>query len=298
MYQIVSHVMNKLLIIINLLCLACTDQVITPSEQHDEPSSQPSPDRQETVIVTASPTPRPIRKYITVLTIGQSNMSGRGEQASPIADDKALVWKHNKWEHLVDPYGSEMDSQAAGSLMPGFVNRLVDKLHMEVRIIPAALGNTPMVRIPDNNLFWSDLGSENTLFSRALEQVQAAGVPVDVILMNQGESDAIANVSTETYYIGLVTMINGFRSALDNPKLPLVMVHIGDLGNRAPWSNVQRIRDAQTWTVSLPQVYIGADDLDLNGTKIDCCHYDTPALTQLGETLGDTVSQIFIDSGS
>ncbi len=87
-----------------------------------------------------------------ILVIGQSNMSGRGQTPYAVATSDLAVNYSNagRWEHLADPYDDESpagavdddNAKAAGSMIPGIANSLLQTFDFPIAFVPASKGGS------------------------------------------------------------------------------------------------------------------------------------------------------------
>lgn len=138
------------------------------------------------------------------LFIGQSNMAGRGATLNVASDSlyKAVcldAFYH--WKVCSDPTG--IDNQSAGSYAALFATLQMQKSHVPVGIINAAMGGTSVNQ-------WQPGGA---LLNDAL--LRASGGVVAVV-WHQGESDA-GNMNSATYTVNLSNVVGVVKTSTGAP---------------------------------------------------------------------------------
>lgn len=225
---------------------------------------------------------------------GQSNMAGRGGVVShkwdhyvpPECHPSPSILRlnaHLHWEQAHEPLHADIDKHKICGVGPGsaFANTVLKKGYNDseeacIGLVPCAIGGTAIRE-------WE---KGTSLYNNMIHRTKAAlakGGVLRAVLWYQGESDADAEKTADSYQKNLVKLIHDIRSDLDHPNLVFIQVAInmGDL----PYSElVQKVREAQL-SVSIPHVYcVDAKGLPLKQDKL---HLTTEAQVQLGKMLAD-----------
>jgi hypothetical protein len=240
---------------------------------------------------------------MNVLCIGQSNMVGYGGHSYTTTGDLAgLYGNDGMWRHLADPYDSggtsndaDYDSGSGASLVPSLVNALSDYFPgLPIGVIPAARGSSPLV-CTGSAWCWGRRNSDNpadpsNLYGNSLAEARAAG-GVELIVMQQGETDATNSTPRATYASELALLAQNYRADLGD--VPLFMCQLGrsttDISakNRTD-ATMQAIRAAQHDADDPPRIYLAATaiDLDVDGTD----HYVKTTLDELGRRIAAAIA--------
>lgn len=224
------------------------------------------------------------------LLIGQSNMAGRGkvEDQDQQAHPRVVMFtKDNRWVPAVDPL--HFDKPIAGvGLGTTFGKTMADDDGIvTIGLIPCAVGGTPLKR-------WQKGGD---LFKQAVARAKAAQKDGTLkgILWHQGESDAGAQDTAETYGERLSQMVTDLREELDTPTAPFVAGTLGDFlavkskeGKPSYWKLINEQITALPKT--LPHSAI-ADSAGLKD-KGDKVHFDSPSLRTLGRRYAEAMQGV------
>lgn len=229
---------------------------------------------------------------INILCAGQSNMVGQGAAPYTEANDLVANFRSGVWSHLVDPYDG-----AGASLVPAMANKLVEELGLPIGIIPAGDSGSGL-HGPNTSMnhgekwCWIYLNESNhadtsTLYGRALSRAQAAG-GIELMVWNQGETDGMLLVPKDTYKADMVTLLNRFRTDLNNPDLPVFLCQIGthdeNISNDAAYTE---IRSAQNELDDGENFFMAATEMELE--RKDTAHYTTPGMNIIGQRVANGI---------
>ena len=237
-----------------------------------------------------------------ILVIGQSNMSGRGQPPFTAANSDLAVNYNNAgtWEHLADPYDDESSASAvdydnniaAGSMIPGIANSLLQTFDFPIAFVPAAKGGSNLY-VNGSNYGWAYRNPSNhfdtsTLYGQSITKAQSVG-GVELIIMHQGEADLSASRTEANYEADFATMIGHYRQDL-YAEIPIFICQLGTVGGGTD-AGVTGIRSAQHNVDNGMNIFMGATAMEM--PRIDAWHYDTPALTVIGSRLANAIKYYF-----
>jgi hypothetical protein len=240
-----------------------------------------------------------------ILVIGQSNMSGRGQPPYAIATSDLAVNYSNagRWEHLADPYDDESpvgavdddDAKAAGSMIPGVADSLLQSFDFPIAFIPAAKGGSNLW-VNGSNYGWAYRNPSNhfdtsTLYGQSITKAQSVG-GVELIIMHQGEQDLTDGRTESSYEADFSTMIGHYRQDLYS-AIPIFICQLGTVGSGSD-GGVTGIRNAQHDVDNGTSIFMGATAMDL--PRMDTWHYTTPALTVIGGRLANAIKYRYGES--
>lgn len=237
-----------------------------------------------------------------ILVIGQSNMSGRGQTPYAVATSDLAVNYSNagRWEHLADPSDDESpagavdddNAKAAGSMIPGIANSLLQTFDFPIAFVPAAKGGSNLW-VNGSSYGWAYRNPANhfdtsTLYGRSITKAQSVG-GVESIIMHQGEQDLSDGRTEANYEADFTTMIGHYRQDLYT-TIPIFICQLGTVGSGTN-SGVTGIRNAQHDLDNGTNIFMGATAMDL--PRMDTWHYTTPALTVLGGRLANAIKYYY-----
>lgn len=142
------------------------------------------------------------------LTAGQSNSASFGQDKTVPENDTVSAWDPDtgKWVFATDPQVSWSGSfvGTGGSPWPTLGDYLTEKYGVPIGFISAGWGSSVVADfLPDSNKMYF------TRLSIPLKEFGEKGIKA--VLWHQGESDAIAQTSAETYKERLLSVINSSR---------------------------------------------------------------------------------------
>lgn len=148
---------------------------------------------------------------LVIACAGQSNMAGRGTSAQSFSPPEldATVWNGSAWVALTD--------SAYGANLGSFVPLLATALAQSVGFIPGAVGGTSITTWLPGQSNYENLKTEIT----------QTGLPCDVWLWWQGETDEQAAMSQATYNAHLDTLANGVFSDFGCQLMPCKLQNYG-----------------------------------------------------------------------
>lgn len=239
--------------------------------------------------------PKSKDKFHLYLLIGQSNMAGRGaieDQDRKEHPRVLMLTKANAWAPALDPL--HFDKPIAGVGLGSTFGRIMADADPSVTIglVPCAVGGTPLAR-------WQKDGD---LYKQAMVRIQAAlkDGTLKGILWHQGENDAGAKDTTDTYATRLVTMIGGLRKDLDAPEVPLVAGKLGEFlkednnGKPSYWKAVNE-QIASVPTLAKNVAVVESSGLKHKG---DVVHFDSASLRELGKRYADAMQRLQKGAGT
>ena len=155
------------------------------------------------------------------LLAGQSNMAGRGTigEVPPIHNAKCHMLRNGLWQPMSEPINPdraifEGTFRSGVGLSASFADEFAKDRGEDVGLIPCADGGTMI----------SQWMPGETLFDNAVMQTRMAMRTSEFagILWHQGEQDCRPE-RIACYKERLITVLNGFRKALNAEKLPIIM---------------------------------------------------------------------------
>ncbi len=216
---------------------------------------------------------------------GQSNMAGRGfvEPIDTIPDKRILtIDKNNSWIYAKEPLHFYEPSLTGLDCGMSFAKKLLDSIPQGISIamIPCAVGGSSIEQWLNNDTFRGVTLLEN--FKRKVNFVKGYG-EIKAVLWHQGESNARSEL-IPTYSQKLDSLINVFRTIVENDSLPIL---IGELGHYAEPKEKQARWDSINWIIhDLGDNYnitvASTKDLSHRGDRV---HFDSGSQRKLGERL-------------
>jgi hypothetical protein len=202
------------------------------------------------------------------------------------------------WEHLADPYDDESptsavdyDSGAAGSMVPGIANSLLQTFDFPIAFVPSSKGGSNLYA--NGTYGWAYRNSSNhsdtsTLYGQSLTKAQSVG-GVELIIMHQGEQDMSVGRTQANYEADFATMIAHYRQDL-YAGIPIFICQLGTVGGGTD-AGVTGIRTAQHNVDNGTDIFMGVTAMEM--PRMDQWHYDTPALTVLGSRQANAIKYYF-----
>lgn len=226
---------------------------------------------------TSAPSTLPSETRLKLfLLIGQSNMSGRGIVEEQDKAPDARVWmlrKSGAWTPAVDPLHQDKSKIAGVGLGRTFAFAVADaEPGAAIGLVPGAVGGSPIERwVPGGDLYVAAIKQAKL----ARQRGEFAG-----ILWHQGEANSTAAEKLDGYEAKLLLMIEGFRSELDEPELPIVVGQIGEfLATKRP-ASVDFNRRIVAFAATQPNVAsITSEGLTSIGDDV---HFDAKSQRELG----------------
>jgi hypothetical protein len=248
---------------------------------------------------------------MNILCIGQSNMVGYGGGSYTVTGELAGLYDNGgTWKHLADPYDrggnssdADFDAGSSASLVPSLVNALSDYFPgLPIGVVPAAKGSSPLA-CTGREPCWGrrnadDPADPSSLYGNSLAEAQRAG-GVELIAMQQGETDATNSTPSATYGSELALLAQNYREDLG--EVPLFMCQLGrsttdiSVKHRTDTS-MQAIRVAQHDSDDPPRIYLAATAIDLEVDGTD--HYVKPTLDELGRRMAASIAYHYQDASA
>ena len=205
-----------------------------------------------------------------------------------------------RWEHLADPYDDESpvgavdddNAKAAGSMIPGIANSLLQTFDFPIAFVPAAKGGSNLW-VNGFNYGWAYRNPSNhfdtsTLYGQSITKAQSVG-GVELIIMHQGEQDLTDGRTEANYETDFATMIGHYRQDL-HPNIPIFICQLGTVGSGTN-AGATGIRNAQHDLDDGTSIFMGATAMDL--PRMDTWHYTTPALAVIGGRLASAIKYYY-----
>ena len=172
-------------------------------------------------------------KMQSVLLIGQSNMSGRGDlnTVDPISDDRLFMMRGDRWMKMKEPLHTDSLNAGAG-IGASFGKAFVETFDVQLGLIPAAVGGTNLDR-------WAVGGD---LYTEAVRLAKIAQETSDIcaILWHQGES----NQGTEDYAERLKVILDAMMAelGLDPDKVVIITGELfGTRGDKVHTAQLEKM---------------------------------------------------------
>lgn len=158
-------------------------------------------------------------EMISVLMIGQSNMSGRGDlgEVPEIINPDCYMLRMGRWQPLREPVNvdrplSGIPFPSGVSMASSFADGLAKHTGLKVGMIPCADGGTKVEQWQPGEILYDHAVMQCRL---AMRTSRLAGV-----IWHQGESDSGGD--PEIYRERLIKLFTSLRADLGNPELPIV----------------------------------------------------------------------------
>lgn len=222
---------------------------------------------------------------------GQSNMAGRGELDTSVAEPHPRVLVLNarmQWQPAVDPL--HWDKPAIAGVGPGLAfgeSLAADSPEMIIGLVPTAVGGSSIDAWVPGGLHEQTGTYPWDVAADAIAVAAAAG-KLEAVLWHQGESDANDESAAE-YRAKLARLIQRFRCEANDATLLFL---IGQLGMFDEWSPAKRrINEAHE---SIAEYVANTGFVPSDGlTHIgDRTHFDATSARELGRRFADTYLQI------
>ena len=214
----------------------------------------------------------------SVLLIGQSNASGRGNPAdvAPIPNDRLFVLRNGRWRPMYVPVNPDRDT-AGVCLAESFVYRCSQEYDIDVGIIPCADGGSSLEMWMPGELIY-----DNAVFQA--KQAQRTS-KIIAVLWHQGESDCFAE-RWPLYEERCLHIFESIRKELGlGDDVPFLVGGLGDFlkdwnperAKHLPEVNkaIRRVVDSRDWITFVP-----ATGLTHKGDNL---HFNAAALREFGE---------------
>lgn len=213
----------------------------------------------------------------SILTIGQSNMCGRGfiNEVEPIVNEKLYVLRNGRWRAMYVP--TNPDRVTAGiSLVESFADLYAKEHGVDVGIIPCADGGSDLMQWQVGGLLF-----DYTLYMAELAQRTST---IAAVLWHQGESDC-SPARYPLYEERVTVILNTLRNKLGLYDVPFLIGGLGDYLKDCEISdnfkNYHHINDALKRVVKKDDMmgFVPAEGL---GANPDNLHFSSKALREFG----------------
>ena len=217
-------------------------------------------------------------KRLVFLLAGQSNMAGRAalDDEAGRTDPRILQFNADDvWIPATDPLHVPQFGFAGTGPGMSFAWTVAEALPgHEIRLIPCAVGATPLARWePDGDLFKN---AANRLCLALAEGESLAG-----ILWHQGETDARTEADAATYETRLEKAVRAWRALPGAAQAVFVCGELGRFLSPTDFPGAASVNAALHNLASRIPYSACVSSAGL-GDKGDCKHFDTPAQRELG----------------
>lgn len=217
-------------------------------------------------------------KRLVFLLAGQSNMAGRAALDDEAGRTEPRILQFDAdgvWIPATDPLHPPQFGFAGTGPGMSFARALAEALPgHEIRLIPCALGATPLSRWePDGDLF------QNA--ANRLRLALAQGESLAGILWHQGETDARTEADAATYETRLETAVRAWRARPGAAQAVFLCGELGRFLSPTDFPGAARVNAALRNLASrIPRgACVSSAGL---ADKGDRKHFDTPAQRELG----------------
>ncbi len=207
---------------------------------------------------------RPLAVGMVVTAAGQSNMAGwfTAPSSSVVAESGVYVWTHTS------DFKSGAWTTAAGASALAFAQTIREsEPGLPIAFIDGSSGGTSLVQI-NTKPYWMQTG-DGSIYQNFVYQVQAATRgQSELLIWNQGESDAAARTAPAVYGAALQSLFARFDTALGDPTILIA-------GLSTTGGNSSELRLAQEKVAATtPDVFYSATSPLIE--TIDGTHLTTP----------------------
>ena len=260
----------------------------------------------DNIVVTAECPDTPLEKTVDlVMTMGQSNISGRGqsEKATPCPAGHGYWYKNPNLSapsqaeeglyQIVEPYGNE-GSQSSGSPVAALASAYYDATGVPMVCVSNSYGGTPISHFINTGA-GTKLQKGIDSFNAAKTYLESQGYTIrhKVVLWCQGESDAEIGTTAEEY----TAMFNTMKATL-NAECGIEKLAIINIGQYKDSSiDFTTIRDAQFALAANDSDVIMVSDKFrgalMNG-GVDSWHYTQSSYDIVGYDAAKNLAHYFI----
>ncbi|MBQ7353180.1 MAG: sialate O-acetylesterase [Clostridia bacterium] len=220
------------------------------------------------------------------LTIGQSNMAGRGDisDIEEKENNKCFMLKLGRWQMMRRPINPDRGAfsgffKSGVCLVEGFADRLQKHTQKNIGIIPCADGGTAL----------SQWMPGEVLFDHAIMMSKLAmrTSTLSAILWHQGESDCRSECDIAQYKERFIKMITEMRRQLGNERIPVIIGELShDLGeNCLSWAFDDRPKRLNQIFHEIGNELPFCGVVSSEGLMLqnDGLHFDSRSLIEFGE---------------
>lgn len=260
----------------------------------------------DNIVVTAECPDTPLEKTVDlVMTMGQSNISGRGqsEKATPCPAGHGYWYKNPNLSapsqaeeglyQIVEPYGNE-GAQSSGSPVAALASAYYDATGVPMVCVSNSYGGTPISHFISTGA-GTKLQKGIDSFNAAKAYLESQGYTIrhKVVLWCQGESDAEIGTTAEEY----TAMFNTMKATL-NAECGIEKIAIINIGQYKDSSiDFTTIRDAQFALAANDSDVIMVSDKFrgalMNG-GVDSWHYTQSSYDIVGYDAAKNLAHYFI----
>ena len=222
----------------------------------------------------------PAARRLVILVAGQSNAGNWGAKRTQPNHADVLNYEvqTNTLYRARDPMAGT--DGFGGSFMPRLGDLLIDAgVADAVVFVPIAVGSTSVAD-------WTFLAFKDRL-AQGAAAAQRAGLAPDLILWQQGESDAIERTPTAFYIRRFEKMIEGLRTVSQAPVFVAIASHCGEESKPGEAD----VRAAQIAVVSQERkIYAGPDQDKITERRAeDDCHMTDVGLAKAAEAWAEMI---------
>ena len=219
-------------------------------------------------------------KIYSILMIGQSNMSGRGElkQDAQINNPNCFMFRMGRWQKMCEPINADrpyfgISYPSGACLATSFADKLASDFNIKVGLIPSADGGTCM----------DEWERGTPLYDHAVMLAKLAMRTSKLIgiIWHQGESDCGSEDQAKAHKQKFINMITSLRKDLGVEDIPVI---VGELAHdyRRDFGELPEVINSQYYEVAsqLDNVAVASSKgLEL---KADGLHFNLNSLREFG----------------
>lgn len=213
---------------------------------------------------------------------GQSNSANHGLPALSPTDPRVCSTDGTTWNLAMDP--QPIATGSGGSPWPAFGDLFAARYNVPVGMMSVGWGGTRVEQwLPDD---------QSNLFSRLQRAADVFGeAGVRAVLWHQGESDSLANTSTQDYAMQLATVIEAMRMH-SGWSIPWGIARVAYLPQLTS-AQLEAVVSGQNQVVEVvPSVFAGpvTDDLVGEAWRYDTVHFNERGLREHASRWVDAIS--------
>ncbi|MEM7098537.1 MAG: sialate O-acetylesterase [Pseudomonadota bacterium] len=212
-----------------------------------------------------------------LFTFGQSNSANAGQDRYiPLRDVANFSIHDGKCYRAEDPLLGP--DGTGGSVWGVLGDQLISNgLYDRVLIVPFGIGGSALSQ-------WRGDGPFQEILLNALTAIDDAAIEPTHVLWHQGESDALAETSTQDYFSMFEELVDTLRQAgIGAPVYPAVATHCAMTlfgADQEVRAGAQAVRQAQQELVAIEGVLAGPDTDKIQGLlfRHDNCHFNAKGM--------------------
>ena len=219
-------------------------------------------------------------KIYSILMIGQSNMSGRGElkQDAQINNPNCFMFRMGRWQKMCEPINADrpyfgISFPSGACLATSFADKLASDFNIKVGLIPSADGGTCM----------DEWERGTPLYDHAVMLAKLAMRTSKLIgiIWHQGESDCGSEDQAKAHKQKFINMITSLRKDLGAEDIPVIVGELATNYARVSNANAKIINEQYREIASQLNgiKVVSAENLEL---KADGLHFNLNSLREFG----------------